>query len=347
VTAVSISGNGGLSSISTDNGTLQLTASVLPSFASDKTVIWSIINVTGEANISSTGLVTAISNGTVTALATAHDGSGIYAALTITLTNQIVQVTGITISEKKGMNTIDTYHGTLQFTATVLPQNATNKSVTWSLINGNGIADINETGLLTASGNGTFTVVATATDGSNVYGTIDITASNQIISVTRISITGINGDSSITVNNRNLQLHAEVSPLNATNKTVTWSIVSGLGCAVINSAGLVTAIDKGRVIAKATANDGSGIFDLIEIPIDIEKTELTSIIVTRDEMRILLNSNYFTWKLSLQNLQGTLLYSKPVDGDLTVINISNLPSGIIIVTLSKGELLKVAKTIKP
>jgi uncharacterized protein YjdB len=245
------------------------------------------------------------------------------------------------------MNTIDTYHGTLQFTATVLPQNATNKSVTWSLINGNGIADISETGLLTASGNGTFTVVATATDGSNVYGTIDITASNQIISVTRISITGINGDSSITLNNRNLQLHAEVSPLNATNKTVTWSIVSGLGCAVINSAGLVTAIDKGRVIAKATANDGSGIFDLIEIPIDIEKTELTSIVVTRDEMRILLNSNYFTWKLSLQNLQGTLLYSKPVDGDLTVINISNIPSGIIIVTLSKGELLKVAKTIKP
>lgn len=347
VTAVSISGNGGLSSINTDNGTLQLTASVLPAFATDKTLIWSVINGSGEATITSSGLVTAISNGTVTALATAHDGSGIYAALNITLTNQIVQVTGITISEKDGMTILDTYHGTLQFTATVLPQNATNKNVTWSLVNGQGIADISETGLLSAFGNGTVTVVATANDGSNVYGTVDITASGQVIPVTRISISSINGDSAITVNNRNLQLHAEVSPVNATIKTVTWSIVNGLGCAVINSAGHVTAIDNGRVIAKATANDGSGIYDLFEIPIDIENTELTSVIVTRNEMRILLNSNYLTWILSLHNLQGSLLYSKPVNSELTVINISNIPSGIIIVKLSKGELLKVAKTIKP
>jgi uncharacterized protein YjdB len=346
-TAVSISSPGGLSSINTDNGSLQLNATVLPSFASDKTVIWSVINGTGEAAINSSGLVTAISNGTVTALATAHDGSGIYAALNLTLTNQIVPVTSITIREKTGTTTVDTYHGTLQFTAVVLPQNATNKSVTWSLLNGTGIADINVTGILSVYGNGKVTVVATSNDGSNVYGTIDITSSGQIIAVTRINISGINGDSTITMNNRNLQLHAEVSPPDATIKTVTWSIISGIGCAVINSAGLVTAIDKGRVIAKATANDGSGIFDLLEIPIDIENTELTSIVVTRDEMRIQLNSNYLSWKISLHNLQGSLLYSKPVVSDLTVINISNIPSGIIIVSLSKGELLKVAKTIKP
>jgi uncharacterized protein YjdB len=347
VSAVSITSPGGLSSITTDNGTLQLSAAVQPSFASDRTVIWSLLNGTGEATINSSGLVTSISNGTVTALATAHDGSGIYASMNLVITNQIVQITGITLSGNDGRTTVDAYHGTLQISAVVLPQNSSNITLTWSLLNDTSIADINSNGLLTANGNGTVTVVATASDGSNVYGTIDITLTGQIIPVASISISGTNGDNAITGNKRNLQLRADIFPVNATDKSVTWSVVSGLKSAVINSEGLVTAIDKGSVIIKAAANDGSGIFDLIEIPIDLESTELTSIVVTRDEMRIQLNSNYLSWNLSLHNLQGSLLFSKPVDSDLTVINISNLPSGIIIVSLSKGELLKVAKTIKP
>jgi len=65
-----ITGTAGASTIATDNGTLQLSAAVSPSNATNKTVTWSIANGTGQASISSSGLVTAIVNGTVTARAT-------------------------------------------------------------------------------------------------------------------------------------------------------------------------------------------------------------------------------------------------------------------------------------
>ena len=45
--------------------------------------------VLDKASISSTGLVTAVDNGTVTVRATANDGSGVYGTLTITISNQV------------------------------------------------------------------------------------------------------------------------------------------------------------------------------------------------------------------------------------------------------------------
>ncbi len=86
----------------TDNGTLQLTATVTPSDATNKTVTWSIVNGTGQATINTTGLVTAVSNGTVTARATANDGSGVVGSLVITISNQVIPVTGITVTGAGG-----------------------------------------------------------------------------------------------------------------------------------------------------------------------------------------------------------------------------------------------------
>jgi len=65
--------------------------------------------------------------------------------------------------------------GTLQMTATVTPTNATDPTVTWSVINGTGTATINGSGLLSGTGLGTVTVVATANDGSGIVGTLQIT----------------------------------------------------------------------------------------------------------------------------------------------------------------------------
>jgi hypothetical protein len=81
----------------------------------------------------------------------------------------------ITVTAAGNVTTVQTGQ-TLQMIATVLPANATNKSVTWSETNGTGLAGINATtGLLTASGVGTVTVEATANDASGVSGTEQIT----------------------------------------------------------------------------------------------------------------------------------------------------------------------------
>ncbi len=66
---------------------------------------------------------------------------------------------------------------TLQMTAAVLPTNAIDKTVIWSVINGTGTATITQTGLLTGTAVGTVTVKATSKDGSNIAGIYNITVS--------------------------------------------------------------------------------------------------------------------------------------------------------------------------
>ena len=234
VTGITITGTAGATAITTDNGILQLTATVLPADATNKTVTWSVVNGTGQATINSTGLVTAVSNGTVTARATANDGSGVIGSLIITISGQVIPVTGITVSGASGATTITTDNGTLQLTATVFPADATNKTVTWSLVNGTGQA-ISSTGLVTAVSNGTVTARATANDGSGVIRSLSITISSQVIPVTGITVSGAS-EYSITTDNGTLQLTATVTPADATNKTVTWSLVNGTGQATINGA---------------------------------------------------------------------------------------------------------------
>lgn len=90
VTDINIAGAGGSSIIGIAGGTLQIFADVSPNNATDTSVVWSRINRTGSATITQTGLLTAISDGIVTVTATAHDGSGIFDTLQVTITNQSV-----------------------------------------------------------------------------------------------------------------------------------------------------------------------------------------------------------------------------------------------------------------
>jgi hypothetical protein len=182
VTGITVSGTGGATTISTNDGTLQMLASVLPVDATDPTVIWSRTNGTGTASISTGGLLTALTNGNVTTRATANDGSGIYDDQIITLSNQNILVTGITVTGTGGATTISTPDGTLQLITTVLPVDASNPTVTWSVTSGTGYATIGSSGILTAVTDGTVTARATANDGSGVYGTLEVTISNQIVS---------------------------------------------------------------------------------------------------------------------------------------------------------------------
>jgi uncharacterized protein YjdB len=73
-------------------------ADVLPTDASNDTVVWSVTNGTGEATISATGLLTAAEDGTVTVKATATDGSAVSGSIVITISNQEDPI--ISVSDK-------------------------------------------------------------------------------------------------------------------------------------------------------------------------------------------------------------------------------------------------------
>jgi uncharacterized protein (TIGR02145 family) len=90
VTNITVTGAGSATTISTDNGTLQMSAHIDPHDATNPVVTWSVFAGTGLATINGTGLLSAISDGTVTVRATSTDGSGIYGELVITISNQTV-----------------------------------------------------------------------------------------------------------------------------------------------------------------------------------------------------------------------------------------------------------------
>jgi uncharacterized protein YjdB len=277
VSSITVTGAGGSSVIDSDNGQLQLTATVLPTNVTNQTVTWSIINGVGQATISSTGLVTAVAAGTVTAVATANDGSGVTGILIITITNQFIPVSSITVTSTTGSTQITQDNGTLQLTASVLPSDATNKTVTWSIINGTGRAEISNTGLVTASSDGTLTAVATANDGTGTVGSMVITISNQVIPVTSIIVSGEGGVTTIDIDDGTLQMVVTVAPDDASNKTVTWFLVSGVGHASISQTGLVTARSNGTVTVRALANDGSNVYGELEILLSNQIVPVSSI----------------------------------------------------------------------
>lgn len=94
----------------------------------------------------------------------------------ITVTAPVL-VSSVTLTADN--DTIDVYQGSLQINAAILPEEATNKNLLWS-VSDTTLAMIEQSGVLTALHNGTVTVTATATDGSGVSGTIDIVLINQV-----------------------------------------------------------------------------------------------------------------------------------------------------------------------
>lgn len=138
----------------------QLTPTVTPANATNKTVSYSSNN-TGVATVNSSGLVTAVASGSATITVTTQDGAKT-AVSAITVNNSNVAVTSVSLSPSTASLTVG---GTQQLTPTVLPSNATNKSVSYSS-NNTGVATVNSSGLVTAVSNGTATITVTTADGN-------------------------------------------------------------------------------------------------------------------------------------------------------------------------------------
>jgi hypothetical protein len=161
---------------------LQLTSTIIPEDASNQALKWSVINVDGSASIDSTGLLSGGQPGMVRVLALAQDGSGAGDTLNLTIVEPDVLLTNITIASTGGASELDE-GSTLQFTASLMPENATNPTVLWSVVNGTGSASISESGLFTALTAGSVDVVASAQDASGISSTFGLTivgASGQL-----------------------------------------------------------------------------------------------------------------------------------------------------------------------
>ena len=143
------------------------------------------------------------------------------------------------------------YEGhTETLTATVLPNNATNKTLNWTSSN-TSVATVDQNGKVTAKAVGSATITATATDGSDVSASCQVSVIIPVTSIT-LSQTSANIFQSGT-----LTLTATVSPNDATIKTLNWTSTN-TDVATVDQNGKVTAMAVGNATIKATATDGSG-----------------------------------------------------------------------------------------
>lgn len=223
--------------------TLQLTATVNPSNAANKTLVWTSSN-NNAATVSDTGLVTAIAGGRATITAKATDGSRRSATCSITVKQYVGSVSLNTHSI-----TLESKGKTYLLRATVMPSTASNKRVYWQSSD-TSIATVSSYGRVTSRGNGTCTITCTAADGSGQFDTCAVTAK---LKVERISL---DIRSRTITAGETLQLTAAIMPLNATDQTLIWSS-SNNNAATVSDTGLVTAVAGGRATITVQAADGS------------------------------------------------------------------------------------------
>ena len=147
----------------TEGDTVQLTATVEPANATNKGVTWSSDDET-VATVDTDGNITAVSAGTATITVTTADGNKT-AACAVTVNADTVPVTGVTLSQTQASLYSNRTPNTLTLTATVAPDDATNKAVTWISSNST-VATVDANGVVTAVAPGTATITVTTTDGS-------------------------------------------------------------------------------------------------------------------------------------------------------------------------------------
>ena len=227
---------------------VQLKASVQPSNATDKTLLWASSRQS-VATVDSNGLVTAIAEGQSTITVSAGGKS---ATCTVTVTKATIQVSGISL-DQTSLQLVE--GGSAVLEATVTPADATDKTVTWSSSNTE-VAKVSDQGVVTAVKEGSATVTATA-GGHKAACTVTVTRADvpvSSISLDKTSLEMVEGETATLV--------ATVTPADATDKTVAWSS-SNPSVATVDGQGRVTAVKEGSTSIIASAGGKTAVCTVI------------------------------------------------------------------------------------
>lgn len=253
--------------------TVTLTATVSPANASDKSLRWESSDA-AIATVDAGGNVTAVAVGKAVITATSQSNPEITTACNIavvpTPVSQIV-INQTSVSLKVG--------ATFAFVASVLPETATNKEIAWYSDNTT-IASIDDKGVVTALSLGRTAIKAVAKDGSEVVATATVNVvptPAESISIQAPATTEFKVGETIS-------LTASVLPENASDKSVVWSS-SDSNIATVSATGVVTAINVGNVVVKATNSAGVS----SEIQLTVVPTLAESISVLPSVMTLKVN----------------------------------------------------------
>lgn len=222
--------------------TQTLIATITPDTATNKTVSWT----SGDSDIVSVanGVVTAVGPGTTTVTVTSQADSSKSSSCTVIVTKA---VDGVSIADAATPLTLN-MGSTATLTATVSPNNATNKTVTWSSTD-ESVATVSG-GIVTPVGPGTTAIIVTTEDGGFIASrTVNVAQLATGVTVTPSTVSLAVGRTAV--------LTAALAG-NPTNSGINWSVDAGSSAVSISENGVVTALAAGSATVRATAADGSG-----------------------------------------------------------------------------------------
>lgn len=223
------------------NETQTLKATVLPADAPNKSVWWGSYNKK-VATVDDEGNVTGVSEGTTVIEVTTVDG-GLTAQCTVTVSD--VHVTSITVDPTT--KTADA-KSTFVITAHIMPENASDKAVTWTSSN-TSVATVDSNGKVTTKAAGNAIIKATTHDGG-LTASCTLTVKNvpvQSVAIEKSTYVVEKGES--------VKLKAVITPSNATIQTVTWSS-SDPSVATVDASGNVKGLKLGTAIITVKTTDG-------------------------------------------------------------------------------------------
>lgn len=224
-----------------------LKATVFPINATNKSLTWKSSN-TKVATVDKNGKVKALKVGNAIITATSTDGSNVSAQCKIKVVQRVTK-----IKLNKSIINLSKKGKTAKLKATVLPNDAYNKSVTWKS-NNTKVVTVDKNGKIKATTNkGTTYVNAIAKDGSKIRTRILVVVGEKVkkITLNKTSITLSRSTKNITY-----QLKKSIKNKNATYKGASW-YSSNKNVATVNSNGKVTIKHRGKVVITVKAKDGS------------------------------------------------------------------------------------------
>ena len=179
-------------------------------------------------------------------------------------TTPTISVTGVSLNK----NSVSLNVGQTEIlTATVTPNDATNKNVTWTSSNTN-VATVSG-GVVTATGAGNATITARTSDGGYTA-TCSVSVTSDTVSVSSVTL---DKNSKTLDIGGSATLVATVSPSNATNKDVTWS--SSDESVVIVDDGLITGLKEGSATITVTSDADSSKTDTCNVSVSSGDISLT------------------------------------------------------------------------
>ncbi|MBO4756934.1 MAG: Ig domain-containing protein [Bacteroidales bacterium] len=272
VTGVTVSPTS-LSLVEGESG--DLTATVSPSNADNASVTWDSSDKS-VATVSN-GKVTAVKAGSANITVKTVDG-GFTASCAVTVAAKVIDVSSVSLS-KTELTLTEGDSETI--TATVKPDDATDKTVTWSSSD-TAVATV-DGGKIAAVKEGTATITAKAGDKT---ATCKVTVEKKVIAVESVEL----DKTAIELTEGESQtLAATVKPDDATDKTVEWS-TSDAEVATVE-AGVVTAVKEGTatITAKAGEKTATCTVTVKKKVIEVESVELdkTALELTEGESQTL------------------------------------------------------------